>query len=472
MRTEALYNNQILYLADYFTTKNGIQIAIEGQIEKLREYGNKNQLVCTCGCGGKLTVVSGKEQKRRPHFRLKREQKVLCRAHEESPITINAKYVLKCWLDDVFSLQVGDVKYNTPINQVGESTRRYEYTLYVSSKKLGIYYEANEGNLNDEKIGALSGEREVITICITDIANSGCVGQYPEFGVKAQKLQGYCAFLSADTMLPYEEAKLKIVRYEKSYEGIWVQIDVCEDRLSEYAFNLDNKLCIGELDVEKLALAKASDYIAEQEELKAIEEEKAVKAKQQRMIMLQEEAERRKIENEKKECERKEEEERQEELKKKSDEICRKIKLLELYLNKCNVIGGIFRSVFMKDNTSKQGYEKIYIHKVNYNWQRHRFEIMDTTGKQRYIFLQIDKEIPVDTSYTWDGHSVFSIYDVDVDNLISSFQDKFSVIDEEYEKAYICTLEYPCPNKEEQSNICIHTTEDNRCGYRKCVKNK
>lgn len=472
MRTEALYNNKILYLADYFTSKNGMQIAIENQIEKLRDYGKKGQLLCTCGCGGLLTLVAGKKMKRRQHFRLQKEQNMLCRAYEESPITINAKFVLKCWLDDVFRLQMGEVKFNIPLNQIGDNTRRYEYTLYVLSKKLGIYYEKNESNLYDEKIGVLSDENEVTTICITDISNVGCVGQYPEFGIKAQKIQGFSAFLSADAMIPYEEAILKIVRYEKSYEGLWTQLDICEDKLSEYSFNLDNKLCISGHEIEKLAIEKSNEYIEEQAELKAFKEKQKEEEQKKLEIMHQKEETRKREEDEKKERERIAAEKRKNELQQKKEEIIKKINLLNLHLNKCKVIAGNFKYVFMKDNTLKQGYEKINVRTVNYNWTRNRFEITDTTGKKRYIFLQLDSEIQVDTSYTWDGYSVFPIYDVDINNLISVFQDKYGFADEECEKIYICTLEHSCPNKDKQSNLCKDITDDNKCGYRRYKKSK
>ena len=191
MRTECLYNNELIHIADYFTTINGMQIAIEDKIEELRVYGRKDQLECSCGCGGKLILVAGKSMKRRQHFRLKKGQNLVCKAHEESSITINAKVVLKCWLDDILGLQNGDVIFNKSVNMISKLDRKYEYTHWVPSRKIGICYEKYESNLNDEKIQLLAVQDDVTSLYITDIANDGCWGQYPEFGIKVQKTQGY-----------------------------------------------------------------------------------------------------------------------------------------------------------------------------------------------------------------------------------------------------------------------------------------
>ena len=278
MRTECFYNNELIHIADYFTTINGMQIAIEDEIEKLRVYGRNGQLICGCGCGGKLTLVAGKSMKRRQHFRLKEGQKIECKAHKESAVTINAKVVLKCWLDDVLGLQSGDVIFNKSVNMISDLDRKYEYTHWVPSRQIGICYEKYESNLNDEKIQLLASQDSVTSLYITDIANDGCQGQYPEFGIKVQKAQGYYALLSAGEMTPYQEAVLKIVRYEKLDTGIWNQIDVCEEKLSQYYFDEQKKLCLRGESIYKCALESSNKYYEDlQAKQRKIEEEKETK---------------------------------------------------------------------------------------------------------------------------------------------------------------------------------------------------
>ena len=128
MRMECLFRERIINIADFYTVIEGKQIAKEGEIELLRERGRKGLLLCTCPCKGKLTVVFGKNMKRRPHFRLQNGEGINCKAREESPITLNAKTVIKCWLKDIFGLQEGEIRYNKSINEIHTNEHRYEYT--------------------------------------------------------------------------------------------------------------------------------------------------------------------------------------------------------------------------------------------------------------------------------------------------------------------------------------------------------
>ena len=504
MRTECLYNNELIHIADYFTTINGMQIAIEGKIEELRAYGRSGELVCSCGCGGKLLLVAGKSMKYRQHFRLKVGQNVICKSHEELPITVNAKIILKCWLDDVLNLERGQVLFNVPIKKVSDINRKYEYTHLVIDKGIGICYERNESNLDDHKISLLSERTDVTNLCITDIKNDGCQGQYPEFGIKVQKVQGYYALLSIGELTPYEEAVLKIVRYEKTYRETWVQIDVCEDKLSKYSFDESNNLCLNRSSVYELAMKRRDEYVTSQEEQKRLVQEQKRLA-QERQEREKREAEERQAEierlfQEKRKKEEKEAEERnaywekyKEEKKLRENRYAEieldaselqkvpsiedvleqnpKIRILMEYISGLNTLGGTFTYVSKKDRSSVAKYEVIKIKDVNFNSRRMRIEIISDSGERYIIYLKMNNS-SVNTDYTREGYLIFSLYGLKESDVVLKFQQMFECNDEKYVERYLCTLDYPCPYKRENDNICTHTSSDNKCAYRECINDK
>lgn len=495
MRTECLYNNELIHIADFFTTKDGMQIAIEGKIEELREYGRSGQLVCGCGCGGKVKLVSGKNMIRRQHFRLKAGQNVICKSHEESPITVNAKVILKCWLDDVLGLQNGEVLFNIPINKIGDINRKYEYTHLVVSKKIGICYERNESNLNDEKIELLSSKEGMTNLCITDIKNDGCWGQYPEFGIKVQKMQGYYALLTVGELTPYEEAVLKIVRYEKTYRGTWIQMDVCESKLSEYSFDENNMLCLNGSNIYDMAKKRSDEYISFREEQKRLAREQEEREKR--------EAEERRAEidrlfQEKRKIKEKEAEERnaywekykeEKELRENSyteikPEISEprkvptiedvleqnpKIGILMEYISGLNTLGGTFTYVSKADRSSVAKYEVIKIKDVKFNPHRMRIEIISDSGERYIIYLRTENR-SINTQYTRDGYLIFSLYGLKERDTVLKFRQVLECNGEKYVERYLCTLDYFCPYKGEKNNICTLTSNDNKCSYRECIK--
>lgn len=470
MRTECLYNNELIYIVDFFTVKDGRQIAIEGEIEKLRSFGRSGKLVCSCGCGGKVILVAGKKMMRRQHFRLKDGQNVMCKSYEESPITMNAKVVLKCWLVDIFALQKGEVLFNIPINRVSELNRKYEYTHLVVNKRIGICYERNESNLNDEKIELLSLQNGITNLCITDIKNNGCWGQYPEFGLKVQKIQGYYALLAVGEMTPYEEAILKIVRYEKTYFGTWFQIDVCEAKLFEYSFDENNKLCLNGNDVYDIALKKSDEYITVQEEQKRL---------------IQERREREKCEEEEKEyweqCKRLRSENNYREIGFDVNETQKehtiedilnnnpKIMRLMEFISELHTLGGKFTYVSKEDRSSTNKYEIINIKDINFNPHRMRIEVTSHNGERYIIYLKLDKKC-INTKYTWDGYLIFDLYEIEERDVIFQFRQVMECNGERYEESYMCTLDFECPYKGDVTDICTYTSVNNKCSYRECVR--
>ncbi len=491
MRTECMYNNEILHIANFFSIKDGKQIAKEGEIEKLRAYGRSGQLECSCGCGGKVILVAGKKELRRQHFRLKDGQNIICKSHDESPITINAKVVLKCWLDDVLNLQRGQVLFNLPIKNISDIERKYEYTHLVVEKGIGICYERVESNLNDDKIALLSERKGITNLCITDIKNDGCWGQYPEFGIKVQKIQGYYALLSAGEMKPYEEAVLKIVRYEKAYLGTWVQLDVCEDKLSEYEFDDNNSLCLHGNNVYELALKESAEYIAHQEEQLQLAKEKE-EAEKRRQKERQDEIER--ILPEKRELKKKEEEERKQYWEKNQkeqinnnsctvkketfihkkpteDEVLNqnpKIRILMEYITGLNTIAGVFTYVSKENGSSISKYEVVKIKDVRLNPHRMRLEIRSHCEQRYIIYLKLGKS-NIYTQFTWDGYTIFAFDQKLEKDVILKFRQELECNGEKYEEKYLCGLEHECPHKG-NDNSCSFIATDNKCSFRSCIK--
>ncbi len=487
MRTECLHNNEILHIADFFTIKDGKQIAKEGEIEKLRAYGRLNQLECSCGCGGKVILVAGKKELRRQHFRLRVDQNVICKSHEESPTTINAKVVLKCWLDDVLNLPNCNVLFNVPINKISDTNRKYEYTHLVKDKGIGICYEREESNLNDDKIALLAERKDVTNLCITDIKNDGCWGQYPEFGIKVQRAQGYYALLIAGEMTPYEDAILKIVRYEKTYRGTWIQIDVCMDKLSKYAFDNKNALCLYENNVYELALKKSDEHKTYQEEQKRLAKEKEEKEQQAEIERILQEKRIRKNKEEEEQKQYREDNNKGQTQRSNYNDIVNKqtvlhkeptidevlyqnpkIESLMEYISKLDTIAGTFTYVSKENRSSISKYEVINIKDVKLNPHRMRLEIHSYSGQRYIVYLKFDGKT-INTRFTWDGYMIFSFDERIEKDVILKFRQVLECNGERYVERYICGLDYVCPHKE-NDNICTFIDTSNKCAYRSCIK--
>ena len=495
MKVECFFRDRVINIADYYTVIDGKQIAKEGEIELLRERGRKGLLVCTCPCKGKLKVVFGKNMKRRPHFRFQNGEGVNCKAREESPITFNAKMVIKCWLKDVFELKDGEIRYNKAMNEIYDNEHRYEYTHYLPEQKLGIYYERIESNLNDAKLEAIFAQKEVDSLCITDIRNDGCEGQYPEFGIKVQKVQGFYALLNIEEMTPYEEAILKVVRYEKTYRGTWAQIDVCEDKLSKYGFDENNQLVLDGRNVQDRAMERGSQYVADQKKQQRLEQERQVKVRQleeekrleaerllreKELVKKKEEEERNSYwENEKREKEYREAiakmnaQQEVESLPKQPtpEEVLKqnpKITVLMSYISGLNTLGGKFTYESKHDGSVSSKYETIHIREVCFNHSRMRIEIKSHDNKRYIIFLQLERE-NVYTRYTWDGYTIFSLYEHDENNVVLQFRHLMECDGEKQIGMYRCNLVFPCEYKDDESSACMYISQENKCSFREWI---
>lgn len=266
MRIECIYNNEMLYIADYYTLIEGKKIAKEGKIEALRALGRSGKLLCSCPCRGKLGLVVPNNPYRHPFFRLQKGQNTGCTAHEENPRTINAKLILKCWLDDVMALGDNEVQYNVPISQINERNRKYQYSYYVPSKRIGLCYQRIKSNIYDEKINYLFSQKDITSLFIADEGSDKFKGQYPEFASKVQNVQGYYATLLCGVETLYQDAELKIVRYEKNNLGAWEQIEVCQGKLSQFTIDNDKGLCVQNNIVSELSYDKLAEYLKSQQQ--------------------------------------------------------------------------------------------------------------------------------------------------------------------------------------------------------------
>lgn len=304
-------------------------------------------------------------------------------------------------------------------------------------------------------------------------------------------IQGYYALLSAGEITPYEEAILKIVRYEKTYLGTWVQLDVCEDKLSKYEFNDNNTLCLHGNNVYELALKESGEYIARQEEQLQLAKEK--EAEKRRQKERQEEIEL--ILQEKRVFKKKEEEERKQywenykkEQKKRnnSDTVIGetfihkeptiedvlsqnpKIKLLIEYIAGLDTIAGVFTYVSKENRSSISKYEVVKIKDVKLNPHRMRLEIYSYSGQRYIIYLKIERN-NINTQFTWDEYMIFSFEQKLEKDVILKFRQEVECNGEKYEEKYICGLEHACPYKG-SDHSCSFIDADNKCSYRSCIK--
>lgn len=71
----------------------------------------------------------------------------------EGGISVASKIVLKCWLDD--KLDINDIETRVPINFIGDTDRKYEFSFLSRTKSIALSYCHERVNLSDEKIETL-----------------------------------------------------------------------------------------------------------------------------------------------------------------------------------------------------------------------------------------------------------------------------------------------------------------------------
>ena len=146
-----------------------------------------------------------------------------------------------------------------------------------------------------------------------------------------------------------------------------------------------------------------------------------------------------------------------------------KITVLMAYISGLNTVGGKFTYESKYDRYVSFKYETIHIREVRFNHYRTRIEIYTHDNKRYIVFLQLERET-VNTSYTWDGYMIFSLYEHDVNDVVLQFRHLMECDGEKQIGMYRCNLEFPCEYKDSDSSACTYTNQENKCSYREWIK--
>lgn len=294
-RTVCLSDGKCIGIESIFSVINGKQINIPEKLNELRKKSQSNELYCPCGCGANLILVAGDRNLREQHFRLKNA--VLeneCHVLTEGKNSVDSKIVLKCWLDD--KLKTDDVETRVPINFIGDTKRKYEFSFLSRSKGVAVSYSNERVNLSDEKFDVLEANtNDIQLIYVVDIMNSGSNGQYPEALMKIQDRQGYCLLLCVEDA-SYTDAMMCAVFYSQDNDGFWREIRFADGSLSDFAIEngqlqYKNELISGMLadGMKAFEISMSKERARREEEKKHREEEK--KRREEEQKQRQEEAE-------------------------------------------------------------------------------------------------------------------------------------------------------------------------------------
>lgn len=238
-RTVCLCDGKYVGIETIFTVINGQQINIPRKLKELRTKSQNNELFCSCGCGANLILVAGDRNLRKQHFRLKHGTcKNECHVVTEGKTAIDSRIVLKCWLDE--KLGTDDIETRVPINFIGDTDRKYEFSFLSRGKKIAVSYCRERVNLSDEKFEIMKANSNGIQIIyIVDVMNRGNNGQYPEALMKVQDRQGYCLFLNVEN-ISYSDAMMYAIFYAQDNDGLWKEIEIATGRLCDYVI-ADNR---------------------------------------------------------------------------------------------------------------------------------------------------------------------------------------------------------------------------------------
>ena len=272
-RTTALYRDpdtgrtSYIGIESVYTVVDGRQINIPEKIEELRRKSRAHALFCPCGCGSRLILVAGDRNLREQHFRIHEKGNLPCRAVLEGDLSISSRIALKCWLDE--TLGSPDLQTRVPIRTVDGTDRKYEFSLLCPERKTAVSYSCKRENLSDEKIRVLEGNRQGIrTFYVVDSGNGGCEGQYPEWMMKIQKVQGYCLLLHAGD-LSYKSMELEAVFYRQDLDGAWRQISAVRGALADFRIDRENQLLAFGHGVEDMISMAEGLFLRDQEKIRA-----------------------------------------------------------------------------------------------------------------------------------------------------------------------------------------------------------
>ena len=273
----------------YTLSENGEKINKPGVIEEVRRLGKENKLVCDCNCGGFLYLRAGSSTKVTQHYALKPGQgHIQCRAKSENMYTLLSRITLKCWIDSVFSLKGDGIQYAVPYNsEFSEGDRRFELTFYVPSQKFGLIH-GDVSLIDSEKLSFFASQGRVKILAVSTPPAQHHVGQYPEYHMRMQNLQGYCVFLNAQE--EYSKSTFTIVRYEKNYRGTWDSLEVVRGYLPYFGITADGELLYQDRLVKDMVDEKVTSFLAYDK--RCAEHVKALREKEEMERQQREEAER------------------------------------------------------------------------------------------------------------------------------------------------------------------------------------
>lgn len=291
-RTTALYRDPDTGVTSYigiesvYTVAGGKQINIPEKIEELRKKSRAHALFCPCGCGSRLILVAGDRNLREQHFRIHEKGNLSCRAVLEGDLSISSRIALKCWLDE--TLGSPDLQTRVPIRTVDETDRKYEFSLLCPERKTAVSYSCRRENLSDEKIRVLEGNGQGIrTFYVVDSGNGGCEGQYPEWMMKIQKVQGYCLLLYAGD-LSYKSMEMEAVSYLQDLDGAWHQITAVRGALRDFRISPERRLLAFGCPVEDMVSMAEGVFRQDQERIRTMRLLEEMREKEERERVLEE----------------------------------------------------------------------------------------------------------------------------------------------------------------------------------------
>lgn len=440
-RNCCIYNGEYHRIEEVYTVCDDKQINIPEVLEKFREWADQRKLLCACGCGTKLTIVAGSKMHYRQHFRELPGQKTMieCRSTAESDITYYSNVILKCWLDDIWKLRTGDVKFHVPICKVSKEQKKYEYTHYVEKYHFGLCYQRLEGNIDNNKVKLMFDNSKNSLLYLVDISNSKRSVQYQEYLMKIQHYQGFCMFLDTKNKANYLDALVKITFYKKDFLGLWKELKIFDGKLKDFSIDIGGRLLYKGKDVAHKTGECITAFELNQCKLKEEHQEKINQIKKEaersrREEQLRREAVERRLLLRQKEIENNEEKQETKLFKFYSNDPNeallnrdKKITILKDFLSKQEKIEGDFYSRG-KDSILSSKEEMINIHNVSFNLVKQRIEFFSTTMKKFNIYMVKDENDAILENNEPYPFSYFPVYWIKENDITDCFKEMYKCI--------------------------------------------
>lgn len=260
-----------------FTIIDGKQVNIQGKVEELRRLSKTEGFYCRCGCGTQLIPVFGDRHLIRQHFREKSGTRSReCTASTESEYSFLCKVALKLWMEDKMSSP--DIETRVPLSRFEGTDRRFELTFYEPTYKMALCYWHERTNITSEKLTEIQNYLEGQVFYTVSSWNAGTDGQYPEYLIKLQHIQGYVAFLSIDIQNPdslYQTARMEIRVLAQERHGIWKEIPVIKTNLRRFDISSEGVVTYAGKSVRKTAEEALERFLREEASLSYMEKKRA-----------------------------------------------------------------------------------------------------------------------------------------------------------------------------------------------------